>query len=512
MPDADAEVSGGGDGMDERDESRRGPGGGRPASAGERMSDAVRRLTESSGEGRFSGGPAEEVEPDGGGGEVSGGALPEDGGEVLREAEEVIEGAAETVQSLAEDVEEAVGKEVGDGGGVDPGAPAGSSEACEVGDEAEAGAGEGEPDPELEKLAGEINALLAEQEGLKGEAEGEAREGERAEASEAAVVGEAARSEGEAGSSGEAGAEGSSDSGGIPEVDETAGAGEAAGSAGAGLGVPEQQSVGFSDDSEVEPAQQAVKGMKRDLALQQIDRALADDVDGLLEGDYDAVSQVLDDVFDEQASIVQEEGEKAEVIPEEMEDRLERGEGMVGNEGAAEASPGDEGDEALRVVDALTGGGGFKTAEQVADAGSGQRPEGGSEGQSAQRAAPVGEAERGSVGQGSGESQFIPERPDGEAPEGGGEKDREAMEGEGEAGEAAAAVLAVEATSSGEEEASRGSLLGRVQAAVKGVLRAMNYPLRLVPAPLRGWVDWVALSLVFWVPVVWVLALFVIGK
>ena len=43
------------------------------------------------------------------------------------------------------------------------------------------------------------------------------------------------------------------------------------------------------------------------------------------------------------------------------------------------------------------------------------------------------------------------------------------------------------------------------------VLEGVNYPLRLLPDPARQIVDWIALTLVFWVPITWVIALFVIG-
>ena len=43
------------------------------------------------------------------------------------------------------------------------------------------------------------------------------------------------------------------------------------------------------------------------------------------------------------------------------------------------------------------------------------------------------------------------------------------------------------------------------------VLEGVNYPLRLLPDPMRQIVDWIALTLVFWVPITWVIALFVIG-
>jgi hypothetical protein len=38
-------------------------------------------------------------------------------------------------------------------------------------------------------------------------------------------------------------------------------------------------------------------------------------------------------------------------------------------------------------------------------------------------------------------------------------------------------------------------------------LASLNHPLRLLPPKVRPLVDWVAISLVFWVPVVWAIAL-----
>lgn len=44
------------------------------------------------------------------------------------------------------------------------------------------------------------------------------------------------------------------------------------------------------------------------------------------------------------------------------------------------------------------------------------------------------------------------------------------------------------------------------------VLLWMNYPLRVLPPSVRLIVDWIALSLIFWVPIVWLVALLVVGK
>ena len=49
--------------------------------------------------------------------------------------------------------------------------------------------------------------------------------------------------------------------------------------------------------------------------------------------------------------------------------------------------------------------------------------------------------------------------------------------------------------------------LERIEPIAVPILRRVNYPLRYVPKALRPIVDWVALSLLFWVPIVWVIAL-----
>lgn len=43
------------------------------------------------------------------------------------------------------------------------------------------------------------------------------------------------------------------------------------------------------------------------------------------------------------------------------------------------------------------------------------------------------------------------------------------------------------------------------------LLELMSMPLKFVPPRTRDIVDWIALSLVFWVPIVWIFALFIVG-
>ena len=50
------------------------------------------------------------------------------------------------------------------------------------------------------------------------------------------------------------------------------------------------------------------------------------------------------------------------------------------------------------------------------------------------------------------------------------------------------------------------------RAVVMRLLLWMNYPLRFLPDQARVIVEWIALSLVFWVPIVWLIALLLVGR
>jgi hypothetical protein len=59
---------------------------------------------------------------------------------------------------------------------------------------------------------------------------------------------------------------------------------------------------------------------------------------------------------------------------------------------------------------------------------------------------------------------------------------------------------------------SRQGLWRQLVRLVAATLAVVNLPMRLVPEPYRPIADWVALSLVFWIPIAWVLALFLVGR
>ncbi|MCZ6836646.1 MAG: hypothetical protein O7G85_12790 [Planctomycetota bacterium] len=63
----------------------------------------------------------------------------------------------------------------------------------------------------------------------------------------------------------------------------------------------------------------------------------------------------------------------------------------------------------------------------------------------------------------------------------------------------------------GEKQNLRNVLWTKAEPPLLAFFRTINWPMRFVPRKARASVDWLALSLVFWVPVVWVVALIVIS-
>lgn len=53
---------------------------------------------------------------------------------------------------------------------------------------------------------------------------------------------------------------------------------------------------------------------------------------------------------------------------------------------------------------------------------------------------------------------------------------------------------------------------GAVLDRIAGVLQVVNHPVRALPPSARVVVDWLALSLLLWVPIVWLIAVFVVGR
>ncbi len=267
----------------------------------------------------------------------------------------------------------------------------------------------------------------------------------------------------------------------------------------------------FSDESEVIEPESAEGDPERDLSLQEIDRALADDVDSLLNGDFEAVAEVLNDVFDEEAMIVEEPEEDPEPAMPQMvqddpsaaplDDQPAPADG-VGEpiEGEPPAPPVAESPFAAQVAEPSTDSPRTEPATSVETSVAPGAP--GTPG------APADSKTTSS----SALSELLPTRADSipePEPESAAAEKSSASEPEG----AVEPVTAV-AEASGEIEAKDGaeSVFSPIESVITRGLSCMNYPLRLLPPGVRPVVDWIALSLVFWVPIVWVIALFVIGR
>ncbi|MCH8004911.1 MAG: hypothetical protein IH888_01620 [Planctomycetes bacterium] len=56
------------------------------------------------------------------------------------------------------------------------------------------------------------------------------------------------------------------------------------------------------------------------------------------------------------------------------------------------------------------------------------------------------------------------------------------------------------------------SLWARVEPGVGTLFEWVNYPIRFLPQSGRPVISWLALSLLFWAPIVWLIALLVVGR
>ena len=283
----------------------------------------------------------------------------------------------------------------------------------------------------------------------------------------------------------------------------------------------------MSDDSDdaAEALGSAFAGQSRGPTLRELDEALADDVEHLLDSEFDAVSDVLNNVFDQHAAIVQENEEDIVFIPAQVYDD-------VGQPGAtprqpasrAESPPASPDGDNESIPDtktdkeaALIEGGTFETVDEVVS--KSQQP---TQGEPQTVSQPATED--------AGDSVLLPPRtepehePEPVAPVAATEQVASRSDDAEATAPAVTAPAATPPQEAREEPASaepvgepassepKIPLLARIEPHIVAVLRGVNYPLRFVPAKARPIVDWLALSLVFWVPIVWIMALFVIGR
>ncbi|MHC4414832.1 MAG: hypothetical protein ACYS0G_06065 [Planctomycetota bacterium] len=67
-------------------------------------------------------------------------------------------------------------------------------------------------------------------------------------------------------------------------------------------------------------------------------------------------------------------------------------------------------------------------------------------------------------------------------------------------------------TADRKRKAGKSSMWSAAEPRVIRALERVNYPIRFLPHSARAVIDWIALSLIFWVPIVWLIALLVVGR
>ena len=187
-------------------------------------------------------------------------------------------------------------------------------------------------------------------------------------------------------------------------------------------------------------------------AVDQVDQAIAEDLDTLLQGSYESVDDVLQGVFEEQATLVQPTDDAPAVVQSSEPAREKE------TPAASEPAPAPQAPPSESASD-----------QPPADA----------------AAATV--SEQDSIASPVPEPVVEPRKPlaEPDPPQ--------------------------QARQPRERRIGAGMLWTSVRPVVMMTLGLVNFPLRFVPASLRPIVDWIALSLVFWVPITWMIAMLLIG-
>jgi hypothetical protein len=189
--------------------------------------------------------------------------------------------------------------------------------------------------------------------------------------------------------------------------------------------------------------------------LSKVDQAIAADADALLQGDFETIDAVLEGVFEEQAALVQMDAKSPAANPRALASSRAATPPVPST--PTTVPPPTEPIAAVTPVET-------KPPEPVAVAAVVAEPAFSPSAEAAQHHAAV-----------------------------------SSMPVESEA--------RVEVTAPVQPTTPRPAIVAVLKRAAVSMLLAVNYPLRFIPAPHKPIVDWIALSLVGWVPVVWILAL-----
>jgi len=227
--------------------------------------------------------------------------------------------------------------------------------------------------------------------------------------------------------------------------------------------------------------------------LSELDQSLAANLDVLMEADYQSIETVLDGVFEEQAVLVQKLGEPPpppppEPAPVAAEAQPPHAPPMPASDVAAQASqpPAPVSASSVEPAMASTLTSAVAANEPAQAVAAPTKPEASEA--TANSAAPPKAAVLKLAESPSPEPARVVEKPQEPVPVP--ERRQEAQ-----------------ASQASSIKSRMASLVDRAARPAIGVLILMNYPLRFVPPKLRPAIDWIALSLLAWVPIVWIMVL-----
>ncbi|MEM7228743.1 MAG: hypothetical protein AAF432_08005 [Planctomycetota bacterium] len=246
--------------------------------------------------------------------------------------------------------------------------------------------------------------------------------------------------------------------------------------------------------------------------LEDEDRSIADNVESMLSGDFDSVDEVLDALFDPSTAVIQDDISDRELEAEFAEARDSLTDSIADElVDSAVTSPADAGVTASTApVDVpAPAEAELATADVVAEM------------DAAANDAPADMADLLAEAPTSTPADDVPE----EAP-----VEAEASPPPVEASEPEPVAVAATsepdladmsdfvepqelepASATVESKVSLGALLERAEPIVLPVMRIVSFPMNFVPESHRRTLDFIALTMIFWVPIVWLIALFMSG-
>lgn len=237
----------------------------------------------------------------------------------------------------------------------------------------------------------------------------------------------------------------------------------------------------------------------KDNDVNQVDQELADDLDELVEGDFESVDEVLDGELDEPNHPL----EVADAQPAHTEKAADD---TADEQAIAEPAPPSTEEDGSSIPDEVSDAAAEQAAPDEHAVIAEQQPE-----EAPLNEEPLNDAEDGAE---STEDSGTNDAPSGKGPYPPVIQATDSSDEKEPAPEPATSAAPEESDASTPSEDKvplHMRMLTPVAACGVAALSLLSAPLRYVPESFRPLVDWIAISLVFWVPVVWVLAFVLAG-